>query len=154
MAKAKQQEVNQAEELAMVLGLNFKTVMVRGEEVRIEEFELEQLPELMDAMKSLMDKTGGGITERLLSQSGEIGIRLAMLATGKPREWFRKLPLGDGLALYAAVIEVNQSFFNQSEHFIGLIQLVGGLFAPTAASGSASSESFSAPGLELVKSGA
>lgn len=142
MAKAKAQEIepNEAEELATTLGLNFKTVTVRGEEIRIEEFELEQLPELLTVLKGLMAGATTGITDQLLLQSGEIGIRLAMLATGRPRVWFKKLPLGDGLALYAAVIEANPSFFNQSEHFVSLIQLVGGLFAP-AAVGPASSAS-------------
>lgn len=153
MAKPKQQaEPTEAESLATALGLNFKSVTVRGEEVRVEEFEIEQLPQLLNLLKGLMSG-GQAITERLLSQSGEIGIQMAMLATGKPRDWFKRMPLGDGLALYAAVIEVNQSFFTQSENFVSLFQFVNGLVGEaTPATGIVSSASSSGAGLELIKS--
>jgi|SRR5262245_7405543 len=127
MAKTKQKQ-NEAEELATVLGLLHKRVTVRGEEVTVEEFEIEQLPQLLTMIRDLTAKAQGeSITNGLLMQSGEIGIRLAMLATGKPRDWFKKMPLGDGLALYAAIIEVNASFFGQIDQFSSLVALLGGV---------------------------
>jgi hypothetical protein len=155
MAKPKKQ-MDEAQELETVLGLSHKTVTVRGEEVRVEEFELEQLPQLLKLVKDLLDDArGASVTESLLMQSGEIGIKLAMLATGKPREWFSKMPLGDGLAVYSAVIAVNQSFFAQTKQFTELIELLGGLFAPVmkAGSGRGSSTLSPAPVIPLNPSG-
>lgn len=140
MAKAKKQ-TDEAEELSQVLGLSCKTVKVRGEEIEVSEFEIEQLPQLLNLIKELTEKAKGeSITDSLLMQSGEIGIRLAMLATGRPREWFHKMPLGDGLALYAAIIEANTSFFAQIDQFTGLVELVAGLLKPMQTSGRASLE--------------
>lgn len=139
MAKSKKQ-TQEAENLETVLGLSFREVTVRGEIVRVEEFEIEQLPQLLRLVQGLFEQArGGAVTGTLLSQSGEIGIQLAMLATGKPREWFKKLPLGDGLALYSAVIAANESFFGQMNQFTELIELVSGLFAGTSATNGQSS---------------
>jgi hypothetical protein len=132
MAKTKKQ-TEEAENLETVLGLSFREVTVRGEVIRVEEFEIEQLPQLLRLVQGLFDQAkGSAVTSALLSQSGEIGIQLAMLATGKPREWFKRLPLGDGLALYSAVIAANESFFGQMSQFTELIELVSGLFAPVS----------------------
>lgn len=142
MAKPKKQ-IDEAAELSQALGLVHKDVTVRGESVRVEEFELEQLPVVIQVIRDLVGKAGkADVTDAILMQSGEAGIRLAMLATGKDREWFRKMPLGDGLALYAAIIEVNQSFFDQSDQIASLV----GLFAPMikSANGFASSDSLPA----------
>ena len=132
MAKTKKQ-TEEAENLETVLGLSFREVTVRGEVIRVEEFEIEQLPQLLRLVQGLFEQAkGSAVTSALLSQSGEIGIQLAMLATGKPREWFKRLPLGDGLALYSAVIAANESFFGQMSQFTELIELVSGLFAPVS----------------------
>lgn len=155
MAKPKPKQTDEAGQLEKALGLSFRDVTVRGEVVRVEEFEIEQLPQLLSLVKGLFEKAkGGDVTGSLLMESGELGIKLAMLATDKPREWFRKLPLGDGLALYSAIIAANESFFGQMSQFTELIELVSGLLAPItpATSGQSSSLPLSAPDLPLVKS--
>ncbi len=156
MAATKQKK-NEADALATALGLSSKTVTIRGEAVTVEEFEIEQLPLLLGLIKGLFERSKGeGVTERLMLESGEIGIQLAMLATGKPREWFKKLPLGDGLALYSAVIGANESFFAQMDQFTELIELVSGLFAPatkaTAMSGQNTSQLSTEEVLRSLKS--
>ena len=129
MAKPKPKQTDEAGQLEKALGLSFREVTVRGENIRVEEFEIEQLPQLLRLVQGLFEQAkGSAVTGALLSQSGEIGIQLAMLATGKPREWFKRLPLGDGLALYSAVIATNESFFGQMNQFTELIELVSGLF--------------------------
>lgn len=157
MAKTKKQ-VTEAGQLEKVLGLSFRDVTVRGETVRVEEFEIEQLPQLLGLVKGLFEKAkGNDVTGSLLIESGELGIKLAMLATGKPREWFRKMPLGDGLALYSAVISANESFFGQMNQFTELIELVSGLLAPVTANvanGRDSSRLSEDQVLRLVKSDA
>jgi hypothetical protein len=165
MAATKQKK-NEADALATALGLSSKTVTVRGETVTVEEFEIEQLPLLLGMVKGLIgkamaDKTANrdaaqDLTSAMLMESGEVGIQFAMVATGKPREWFKKLPLGDGLALYSAVIGANESFFAQMDQFTELIELVSGLFAPaakaTATSGQSTSQLSTEEVLRLVKS--
>lgn len=158
MAKPKKQ-TDEAGNLETVLGLSFREVTVRGEVVRVEEFEIEQLPQLLALVQGLFDQAkGGAVTGALLSQSGELGIKLAMLATGKPREWFKRLPLGDGLALYSAVIAANESFFGQMNQFTELIELVSGLFRASnpppqpATSGQGSSPLSLVPDSPLPKS--
>lgn len=157
MAKTKTKQTDEAGQLAKVLGLSFRDVTVRGEVVRVEEFELEQLPQLLALVKGLFEKAkGGDVTGSLLLESGELGITLAMLATGKPREWFKRMPLGDGLALYSAVIAANESFFGQMSQFTELIELVSGLLAPvptTATNGRDTSPLSEEQVLRLVKSG-
>lgn len=154
MAKQKRQD-NEAESLKTALGLSFRDVTIRGESVRVEEFDIEQLPQLLSMVKGLFEKSkGGDVSGSLLLESGELGIKLAMLATGKPRPWFKRMPLGDGLALYSAVIAANESFFGQMDQFTELIELVSGLFAPMmATNGQGSSPVLSAPVLPFVKSG-
>lgn len=156
MAKARKQHT-EAEQLEKALGLSFREVTVRGEKTRVEEFEIEQLPQLLGLVKGLFEKArGGDVTGSLLLESGELGIKLAMLATGKPRDWFKRMPLGDGLALYSAIIAANESFFGQMSQFTELIELVSGLLAPalpaTATSGQGLSSFSAEPGLTLVKS--
>lgn len=140
--------------MKIALGLSFRDVTIRGEAVRVEEFDIEQLPQLLSMVKGLFEKSkGGDVSGSLLLESGELGIQLAMLATGKPRQWFKKMPLGDGLALYSAVIAANESFFAQMSQFTELIELVSGLFAPMmATNGRASSPALSDPVLQFVKS--
>lgn len=157
MAKTKPKQTDEAGQLEKALGLSFREVTVRGEIVRVEEFEIEQLPQLLALVKGLFEKAkGGDVTGSLLMESGELGIKLAMLATGRPREWFKRMPLGDGLALYSAIIAANESFFGQMSQFTELIELVSGLLAPvlpsSATSGQSSSSPSAAPDLHLVKS--
>jgi hypothetical protein len=147
MAKTKTKQLDEAEELATALGLLCKEVRVRGELVRVEEFELEQIPQVLAAFRDLMQKGATDVNASMLARSGEVGIQLLMLATGKPREWFRspKIPLGDGLAMYAALIEVNKSFFDQAENFTSLVEFLGGMFIP-ATNGRVSLDSL--PGMD------
>jgi hypothetical protein len=151
----KQKKTTEAESLAIALGLSSKTVTIRGESITVEEFEIEQLPQLLGLIKGLFEKAkGGDVTGALMMESGEVGIQLAMIATGKPRQWFKKMPLGDGLALYSAVIGANESFFAQMDQFTELIELVSGLFAPAKAvtSGQSSSRLSEEEVLRLIKS--
>lgn len=133
MAKPKQLEIvetDEAESLNAALGLAHKIVTVRGESVRVEEFEIAHLPVLLKVVRDLAGAMGGSVTTDALMRSGESGIEIAMLATGKPREWFNRMPLGDGLALYAAIIEANASFFTHLPDLAGLGQLVQGMLGP------------------------
>ena len=57
---AKQHKHNEAESLATALGLSFRDVVVRGETVRVEELEIEQLPQLLDLIRGLFEKAKGG----------------------------------------------------------------------------------------------
>lgn len=128
MAKQKLKEESQAGELATALGLSFVDVKVRqsgtmAETVRVKEFELEQIGELMPIIQKLWARLGGNAPQANdLLTAGEVGIELMMAATHKPREWFKRLPLGDGLALAAGVIVANPSFF---EHLADIKELVG-----------------------------
>lgn len=125
-------------ELEVALGLVFKEITVREgtsreETVRVEEFEMEQIPRLTALVKGLVGMfISDEVSDESLMQSGETGIKFLMLATGKPREWFNKMSLKDGLGLYSALIETNKSFFPQIGKFTDLINLLTDAVAPTA----------------------
>lgn len=151
-AKQKMQTVDEAVALEQALGLAHKDVTVRGEVIRVEEFEIGHLPILIKTVRDLAGGLSAGVTTDALLRSGETGIQIAMLATGKPREWFNRLPLGDGLALYAAIIEANTSFFTHLPELTDLVQLAGALLPPMKTSGPASSASSPATDSLLEKS--
>jgi len=120
------EDADGAEQLATVLGLSSKEIEIRGEKVLVEEFEILQLPEVLGLLKDITQSAqgGGSVTANLLAQSGEIGIKLGMLATRRPRSFFNRMGLGDGIALMATILEVNKSFFAHQEEFMDLILLI------------------------------
>lgn len=144
-------ETDEADALETALGLAFREVTIRGEVVRVEEFEIAHLPAILKIVRNLSGLVMGDVTSDALLRSGEAGIELAMLATGRPRKWFTRLPLGDGLALYAAIIEANTSFFTHLPELTGLAQVVTGLLVP-ATSGQDSSASSPATDSPSAKS--
>lgn len=122
--------------LARVLGLSCVYVTVRGEELAIEEFELADLPALTSIIKRAYQAAGTQTLDAATMQSaGEIGIELCMLATKKDRAFFDRMPLGDAMGIFAAIFEVNESFFTHLPGFLGVAQGAVGLLT-TATKGS------------------
>jgi hypothetical protein len=100
-----------------------KTVIVMGEEILVEPFSFVTI--MVKASKLARSFAGslkaassgstlGDVVLDIMADGGEDILKLVQLAVpGKPSEWWNKLPPDDGVALTAAVLEVNRDFFTQ-----------------------------------------
>lgn len=124
-----------AQEIETALGLTSEIVALKAESVTVNEFTLEQLPELlrlMDEMRqagktiaTLTNKETGQSDDYIqddfvhgLLQSGDTGIKLLMLATGKDRAWFKRTGIAAAPPLARALFRVNKGFFDQLSDLI------------------------------------
>lgn len=115
--------------------LRTETIEIAGEQITVSEFTLGQLPQVLgviDEMRqagkftiNLANKETGQSDEYIQSdfvhgllQSGEIGIKLLTLATGKEQDWLKQIGLAMLPKLARAIFNVNQGIFQE---FGGLI---------------------------------
>lgn len=90
-------------------------VTVAGIELAIRPFTFGQLPRVLEIIGPFL---AGLVQQGTLDLSGiferdsERALRLCVLATGRPRAWFDAVPTDEGLALLAAIAEVNADFFS------------------------------------------
>jgi hypothetical protein len=114
-------------------------VVAGGETIKVSPFAFGQLPKVAKCFASIKDVIEGGDLIVIASVGGEDLIELLCLAAKKARSWFDTLPADEGLALMAAVIQVNRDFFVQrmSPVLQRLTQAVNGTGAPSSPASSA-----------------
>ena len=100
-----------------------KTVTVMGEDILVEPFSFVVI--MTKASKLARSFSGslkaassgstlGDVVLNIMADGGDDILKLVQLAVpGKPPEWWGKLQPDDGVALIAAVLEVNRDFFTQ-----------------------------------------
>lgn len=90
-----------------------QTVEAGGETLTISEFSFGQIPKVAQFVTSIFSQANVGQLNLadLVAGGGEDLMQILVLATGKPRSWFDTLHMADGVALAAAVVEVNQESF-------------------------------------------
>lgn len=130
---------DEMKDLTTALGLDYKDVLIRkgSERVRVEEFSIEQIPDvtklIFKIVETMIGSAGDGDTDEMdflaniLAGSGETGLLLLSLSARKPVEHFSRISMTDGIALYSALLEVNQSFFAQAEQIKGLFKQISTL---------------------------
>lgn len=110
-----------------------------GETIKVSPFVFGQLPKVAKCFASIKGAIEGGNLIEIASAGGEDLLALLCLAVNKPRVWFDTLPSDEGLALMAAVIQVNRDFFVQRMNptLQRLTQAMGGTGAPLSPGSSA-----------------
>lgn len=88
-------------------------VAAGGETITVSPFVFGQLPKVAKCFASIKGVIEGGNLIEIASAGGEDLLQLLCLAVGKPRAWLDTLQSDEGLALMAAVIQVNRDFFVQ-----------------------------------------
>lgn len=99
-----------------------KSIVIAGEELRVSPFKFGQLPQVMTKAQKIYSGVAhlvSGSTDeaevilQVMSVGGEDLLDLIGLSINKPRSFFDTIEADDGVALTAAFLEVNLSFFVQ-----------------------------------------
>jgi hypothetical protein len=89
-------------------------VVVGTETIVIKPFTFGQWPKVIKHIQDALgtkDYSQGVSIPELLAESGESVLELVAIATGKPRSWLDTVEADEGIALVAAVIQVNADTF-------------------------------------------
>lgn len=90
------------------------TVSLRGEAMPIRAYTFGQLPRVLEILGPFLSgliNQGQLDLSGLLERESERAMKLCVLATSRKREWLDTVPADEGLALLAAIAEVNADFF-------------------------------------------
>lgn len=107
---------------------DLNTLMPQGKEIRIRDanltikpFKFGELPKVFKAVdpisKALFDGLVGGnqieAITKLVANGGDNIIDLMVIGSKQSREWVEDLEMDEGIDVFAAILEVNASFFVQ-----------------------------------------
>lgn len=98
-----------------------KELTIRDANLTIKPFKFGELPKVFKAIdpisKALFDAISGGnqieMITKIVANGGDNVIDLMVIGSKQPREWVEDLEMDEGIDVFAAILEVNASFFVQ-----------------------------------------